>query len=106
MVKLKTSLTLDGASTIMDSALAHSRAENLLPLTVVVVDAGDKMDASKSEDGSGIMRFGIARGKARGVLGMLISSCLIRDRLFAIRNLSMRYRQLLMVDSCWCRAAF
>ena len=68
MVELKTSLTLDGASTIMDSALAHSRAENLLPLTVVGVDAGDKMDAGKSEDGSGILRFGIARNKAGGCL--------------------------------------
>lgn len=83
MVKLETSLTLDGTSTIMDSALAHSRAENLLPLTVVVVDSGGKMDACKSEAGSGIMRFGIAHGEAWGVLGMRISSCLIRDRLSA-----------------------
>ena len=67
-MKLKPSLTLKTASAIMDSALAYGRAENLLPLTVVVVDAGDKMDASKSEDGSGIMRFGIARGKAWGGL--------------------------------------
>jgi uncharacterized protein GlcG (DUF336 family) len=41
------------------------------------------MIASKSEDGSGIMRFDIARGKAWGALGMGISSRLIRDRLSA-----------------------
>ena len=55
MMKLKPSLTLDAASTIMDTALSHGRDENLLPLTVVVLDAGGKMIASKSEDGSGIM---------------------------------------------------
>ena len=82
-MKLKPSLTLDAASTIMDSALAYGRAENLLPLTVVILDAGGKMIASKSEDGSGIMRFDIARGKAWGALGMGISSRLIRDRLSA-----------------------
>ena len=82
-MKLKPSLTLDNASAIMDSALAYGRAENLLPLTVVVDDAGGILDASKSEDGSGIMRFGISRGKAWGVLCTRISSCLIRDRLSA-----------------------
>ena len=83
VMKLKPSLTLDVASAIMDSALAYGRAENLLPLTVVILDAGGKMMASKSEDGSGIMRFDIARGKAWGALGMGISSRLIRDRLSA-----------------------
>tara|TARA_Y100000991_G_scaffold91672_1_gene69191 strand:+ start:842 stop:1069 length:228 start_codon:yes stop_codon:yes gene_type:complete len=68
MMKLKPSLTLDAASTIMDIALAYGRDENLLPLTVVVLDAGGKMIASKSEDGSGIMRLDIARGKAWGRL--------------------------------------
>ena len=82
-MKLKPSLTLDAASAILDSALACSRAENMLPMTVVILDAGGKMIASKSEDGSGIMRFYIARGKAWGALGMGISSRLIRDRLFA-----------------------
>ena len=67
-MKLKPSLTPDAASTIMDTALAYGRDENLLPLTVVVLDAGGKMIASKSEDGSGIMRLDIARGKARGRL--------------------------------------
>ena len=82
-MKLKPSLTLDVASAILDSALAYGRTEHLLPLTVVMLDAGGKMIASKSEDGSGIMRVDIARGKAWGALGMGISSRLIRDRLSA-----------------------
>ena len=63
-MQFKPSLKLDAASAIMDSALAYGRAENLLPLTVAILDSGGKMIASKSEDGSGIMRFDIARGKA------------------------------------------
>ena len=57
MMKLKPSLTPDVAGIIMDTALAYARDENLLLLTVVVLYAGGKMIASKSEDGSGIMRL-------------------------------------------------
>ena len=49
-MKLKPSLALDCASTIMDSALAHGRSENLLPLTVVILDAGGKVVAGKRQD--------------------------------------------------------
>jgi len=82
-MKLKPSLSLDMASTILESALSHGRAADLLPLSIVILDAGGKVIASKSEDGSGIMRFDVARGKAWGALGMGISSRLIRDRLSA-----------------------
>ena len=80
-MKLKTSLTLETTSAILDSALAQGRLQKLLPLSVVILDVGGKIIASKSEDGSGIMRFDIAFGKAWGALGMGISSRLIRDRL-------------------------
>lgn len=80
-MRLKTSLPLATASAIVDKALALGRTENLLPLTVVVLDAGGKMVAMKCEDGSGVMRFDVAFGKAWGALGMGISSRLIRDRL-------------------------
>lgn len=80
-MKLKPTLTLTQAAQIVDTALTQGRAEDLLPLTVVVLDAGGKIIASKSEDGSGIMRFDVAFGKAWGALGMGISSRLIRDRL-------------------------
>ena len=70
-MKLKPSLTLDVAGIIMDTALAYGRDENLLPLTVVVLDAGGKMIASKSEDGScGLILPAARRG------GRLVWACL------------------------------
>ena len=66
MMKLKPSLTLDVAGIIMDTALAYARNENLLPLTVVVLDAGGKMVASKSEDGSWIMRLVLPAARRGG----------------------------------------
>ncbi|MEX0286221.1 MAG: heme-binding protein [Paracoccaceae bacterium] len=82
-MKLKHSLTLDLASRIVDQALSTGRAHGFLPLSVVVLDAGGRIVASKSEDGSGIMRHDVALGKAWGALGMGISSRQIRDRLAA-----------------------
>lgn len=80
-MKLKTTLSLAKAAAIVDEALAVGRSEDMHPLTVVVLDNGERMVACKSEDGSGTVRFDIARGKAAGALGMGISSRLIRDRL-------------------------
>jgi len=80
-MNLVTTFPLERAAFIVDEALAIARAESMLPLTVVVLDAGGKAIAMKSEDGSGIMRFSVAWGKAWGALGMGISSRLIRDRL-------------------------
>lgn len=78
---LKCALPLAAASTIVDTALARGREAGLLPLTVVVLDAGGHPVAMKREDGSGILRFDIASGKAWGALGMGMSSRSIRDRL-------------------------
>ena len=58
----------------VDAALAAGRAENLMPLTVVVLDSGGRIVAAKSEDGSGLLRFAVAHGKAWGALGMGMSS--------------------------------
>ncbi|MXY33642.1 MAG: heme-binding protein [Boseongicola sp. SB0676_bin_33] len=80
-MKLKQAIHLERAERIVDVALRHGRAEGLLPLTVVVLDAGGKVVACKSEDGSGLLRFNIAHGKAWGALGMGISSRRISDRL-------------------------
>ena len=80
-MKLKTTLPLHSAAIIVDEALRLGRELKLLPLSVVVLDAGGKIIAFKSEDGSGILRFDVAFGKAWGALGMGISSRLIRDRL-------------------------
>lgn len=80
-MRLKTSLPLAQANAIIEEALLLGRKASLLPLTVVVLDAGGKLVAMQCEDGSGLIRFDIAFGKAYGALGMGISSRLIRDRL-------------------------
>ncbi len=78
---LAVDLPLAYADRIAEATLSHGRAAGLLPLTVVVLDAGGHIICSKREDGSGILRFEIARGKAHGALGMGIGSRVIRDRL-------------------------
>lgn len=78
---LKCSLSLAAGAAIVDTALARGRDAGMMPLTVVVLDAGGHPVAMKREDGSGILRFDIANGKAWGALGMGMSSRLIRDRL-------------------------
>jgi len=80
-MRLQTSLPLAKANAIIVEALRLGRDAGLLPLTVVVLDAGGKMIAMQSEDGSGVIRYEVAFGKAYGALGMGISSRLIRDRL-------------------------
>ena len=80
-MRLKTTLSLEYASRIVDEALRLGREENMHPLTVVVLDAGGQVVAVKREDGSGVLRFGVAMGKAWGALGMGISSRFIDHRL-------------------------
>jgi uncharacterized protein GlcG (DUF336 family) len=64
------SVTLAQASTIVDIALKTARDLKQMPQTVVVLDAGGHVVAAKREDGSGIVRYEIAVGKAYGALGM------------------------------------
>ncbi len=78
---LKTDMPLAAADNIIDAALAAGTAAGMVPLTVVVLDAGGHTVALKRQDGSGILRVDIAMGKAWGALGMGIPSRTIRDRL-------------------------
>jgi uncharacterized protein GlcG (DUF336 family) len=78
---LAVDLSLSTAEVIADATLKAGGEAGLLPLTVVVLDAGGHIVVSKRQDGSGILRFEIARGKAHGALGMGIGSRVIRDRL-------------------------
>ncbi len=80
-MRLKTTLPLDKSTAIIAEARRLAREANLLPLTIVVLEAGGRLVAAESEDGSGILRFDIALGKAWGALGMGISSRQVRDRL-------------------------
>lgn len=76
-----TSLPLAAAERIIDAAIAARRRERLLPLVVAVLDAGGNLVACKREDGSGVLRFDIARGKAWAALGMGMATRTIRDRM-------------------------
>jgi len=75
------SLTLAVAAQIIDAAIDIRTKEGLLPLAVAVLDAGGNLVAFKREDGCGVLRFDIARGKAWGALGMGMPTRQIRDRL-------------------------
>ncbi|HZP69463.1 MAG TPA: heme-binding protein [Pseudolabrys sp.] len=64
------SITLAQASTVVDAILKKARELKQMPQTVVVLDAGGHVVCAKREDGSGIIRFEVAVGKAYGSLGM------------------------------------
>lgn len=67
-------VSLDQADIVARTALETARARGAQPLTVVVLDAGGHVVVARREDGSGIVRFEIAFGKAWGALGMGIST--------------------------------
>lgn len=78
--QLDVSLSLRQARQIIGAALAEGRSKGLQPLTVVVLDAGGHLVSMDREDGSGLLRMDIARGKAYAALGMGISSRTIGER--------------------------
>ncbi len=61
-------LTLAAAQTIVTQALAHARANNFNPLGLVVLDARGALKASAAEDGTSLMRWKVAFGKAYGAV--------------------------------------
>jgi len=67
-------LTLAHAQTIIRDALAHGRAANMRPLSIVVLDARGAVTAAASEDGTSLKRHDVALGKARGSLAFNLGS--------------------------------
>jgi uncharacterized protein GlcG (DUF336 family) len=67
-------LTLQQATTIVQTALRTGRETRCAPLAVAVLDAGGHLKAFAREDGAGIVRPQIAIGKAWGALGMGLGS--------------------------------
>jgi uncharacterized protein GlcG (DUF336 family) len=63
-------LSLEQASTIIDTALAHARRAGLKPLCIVVLDAGGHMLALKRDEHASLARPQIATAKAAGCLGL------------------------------------
>ena len=78
---VESSLALATAASIVDAAIAIRAKAALLPLAIAVLDAGGNLVAFKREDGCGVLRFDIARGKAWAALGMGMPTRQIRDRL-------------------------
>jgi uncharacterized protein GlcG (DUF336 family) len=64
------SVTLAQANTIANAALKKGREHKFAPLTIVVLDGGGHVVVCQREDGSGIVRFDLAYGKAWCSLGM------------------------------------
>jgi uncharacterized protein GlcG (DUF336 family) len=73
-------INLEQANRIIEAIFARGRELNCRPLSVVVVEPGAKVKAFQKEDGSSMMRFEMAYGKAYAALAMGRSSSLVRVR--------------------------
>lgn len=67
-------LSLEQARTMVRAAIDAARERELKPMIVVVLDGGGHPVALEREDGAGIARFEIARGKAWVALGVGMAS--------------------------------
>ena len=73
-------ITLAQAENIIDAILSRARELKCRPVSVVVVEHGAVVKAFKKEDGSAMMRFEMALGKAHAALALGRSSSLVRLR--------------------------
>ena len=73
-------VTLKQSDTIIEAILARGRELDCRPLAVAVTDPGAHVKAFRKEDGSAMMRFEMAMGKAYAALALGRSSSLVRVR--------------------------
>ena len=73
-------ITLEQSDRVINAILARGRELECRPLSVVVTDPGARPKAFKKEDGSAMMRFEMALGKAYAALALGRSSSLVRVR--------------------------
>lgn len=73
-------ITLSHAEKIIDAVIARARELKCRPVSVVVVEPGAVVKAFKKEDGSAMLRFEMAMGKAYAALALGRSSSLVRVR--------------------------
>jgi uncharacterized protein GlcG (DUF336 family) len=73
-------ITLDQANAIISAILKQARVQKLRPISVVIVEPGCIVKAFGKEDGSAMMRFEMAFGKAYASLALGRSSDLVRQR--------------------------
>jgi len=83
-------LTLEQANRVIEAILRHGAQINCRPLSVLVVEPGCKVKAFQKEDGSSMIRFEMAYGKAYAALALGRSSRLVRVRAEE-RPIFMRY---------------
>ncbi len=83
-------ITLVQAERIIDAILERGAALDTRPLSVIVVEPGCKVKAFKKEDGSSMIRFEMAFGKAYAALALGRSSKLVHQRAEE-RPIFMRY---------------
>lgn len=67
-------LTLDLANGIIATAFSTAAKAGMKPLSVAVLDAGGHLIAFQKQDGSSMLRFEIASGKAYGALAVGMGS--------------------------------
>ena len=75
-----TAITLDQANRIIAAILKRGAEIDCRPLSVIVVEPGCKVKAFQKEDGSSMIRFEMAYGKAYAALAMGRSSKLVKVR--------------------------
>ena len=73
-------ITLDQSNAIIEASLVRARELDLKPLSVIVLDAGGRVKAFQKQDGSALLRFEIAYGKAFAALGLGRSSKLVLQK--------------------------
>jgi uncharacterized protein GlcG (DUF336 family) len=84
------SVTLEQANRIIAAILKRGEEMQCRPLSVLVVEPGCKVKAFQKEDGSSMIRFEMAFGKAYAALALGRSSSLVRVRADE-RPIFMRY---------------
>ena len=85
-----TAISLDLANRIIDAVLRRAAEIDCRPISVIVVEPGCKVKAFQKEDGSSMVRFEMAYGKAYAALALGRSSKLVRVRAEE-RPIFMRY---------------
>lgn len=64
------SISLEAAQDIAQQSLAYARNQGMAPIAVAVLDVRGALKAFLAEDGTTLLRFDIAFGKAWGALSM------------------------------------
>src|SRR5271163_5170534 len=73
-------ITLDQANRIIEAIIKRGAEQQCRPLAVIVVEPGCIVKAFQKEDGSSMVRFEMAFGKAYSALALGRSSKLVRIR--------------------------